>query len=61
MLEMIVNPKSSTEKPWKMFFVGFIFASVSILLVWWAFLKDPVKYANEFHRVKDGEVKKLKW
>ncbi|MFA4953380.1 MAG: stage II sporulation protein M [Candidatus Pacearchaeota archaeon] len=40
MLEMIVNPKSAEQGPWKMFFVGLIYGSLSLLLVHWFFSKD---------------------
>ncbi len=42
MLEAIINPKSAEAGPWKMFFVGLIYASLSLLLVHWFFGKDPV-------------------
>ena len=42
MLEMILNPRRSEKRPWEMFFVGFIYASVSILMVQWIFSKDAV-------------------
>jgi hypothetical protein len=41
MLEMIINPKEAEKGPWKMFFVGLIYASLSILLVHWIFSQDP--------------------
>ncbi len=42
MLESIVNPKRVEKGPWKMFFIGIIYASVSILLVHFFFSKDVV-------------------
>ena len=42
MLEALINPKSSARKPWGMFFVGLFYASLSILLSHWFFIKDPV-------------------
>jgi len=39
---MIINPKEVTKGPWKMFFVGLVYASLSILLVNWFFAGDPV-------------------
>jgi uncharacterized membrane protein SpoIIM required for sporulation len=44
MLESLVNPKRIEKGPWKMFFVGLIYASLSILLVYWFFSKDAVLY-----------------
>ncbi len=41
MLEAIINPKSSEKGPWKMFFVGLVYASLSLLLVHWFFSGDP--------------------
>ncbi len=42
MLESIVNPKRVEKGPWKMFFVGIIYASLSLLLVKWFFSGDAV-------------------
>ncbi|MFH1311228.1 MAG: stage II sporulation protein M [Nanoarchaeota archaeon] len=42
MLESIINPKRVEKGPWKMFFVGFIYASLSLLLVKWFFSTDVV-------------------
>ena len=41
MLESIVNPKSAERGPFKMFFVGLLYASLSLLLVHWFFSSDP--------------------
>lgn len=41
MLEMIINPKEAEKGPWKMFFVGLVYASLSIVLVHWFFGNDP--------------------
>jgi uncharacterized membrane protein SpoIIM required for sporulation len=41
MLEMIMNPRNSEKGPWKMFFIGLIYASLSLLLVHWFFSADP--------------------
>jgi len=48
MLEMIVNPKEDEKGPWKMLFVGLLYASLSILLVHWFFSGDPTlsKYSG---------------
>ena len=42
MLEMIINPKNTDGGEWKMFFVGLIYASLSLLLVKWFFAGDAV-------------------
>ncbi len=42
MLEAIVNPKEAEKGPWKMFFVGMVYASLSLLLVHWFFTSDSV-------------------
>lgn len=42
MLEMLINPKSAERRPWKMFFIGLVYASLSVLLVSWFFAKDGV-------------------
>lgn len=48
MFEMILNPRRSERKPWELLFVGFFYASLSILLVHWIFSGDPVlsKYSG---------------
>jgi uncharacterized membrane protein SpoIIM required for sporulation len=40
MLESLINPRRGEEGPWKMFFIGFIYASLSLLLVHWFFSSD---------------------
>lgn len=42
MLESLINPKKAEKEPWKMFFVGFVYASLSLLLVHFLFSKDLV-------------------
>lgn len=42
MLEMLINPKKAERHPWEMFFIGFFYASLSIILVVWVFSKDAV-------------------
>ncbi len=42
MLEAIINPRSAEKRPWKMFFVGLVYASLSLLLVKWFFSGDMV-------------------
>lgn len=42
MLESLINPKRVEKGPWKMFFIGLLYASLSILLVHWFFSGDAV-------------------
>ena len=44
MLESLVNPKKVEKGSWKMFFIGLLYASLSLLGVKWAFSKDFVLY-----------------
>ena len=48
--ESILNPKRSERRPWEMLFVGFVYASLSVLLVTWVFSGDIVlvKYSGIF-------------
>ncbi len=39
---MLINPKKAEESPWKLFFVGAFYASLSILLTEWVFAQDAV-------------------
>ena len=41
MLEMITAPSQTQKRPWKMFFVGLLYASLSLILVNWFFSADP--------------------
>ncbi|MEK6824173.1 MAG: stage II sporulation protein M [Nanoarchaeota archaeon] len=41
MLEDIIHPKRTQKGPWKMFFIGLIYASLSLVLVHWFFSQDP--------------------
>ena len=41
MLEDIIHPKRTKKGPWKMFFIGLIYASLSLILVHWFFSQDP--------------------
>ncbi len=41
MIEAIINPRKSEKGPWKMLFVGIIFASLSLLIVHFFFGGDP--------------------
>jgi len=42
MLEAIINPKEAEKGPWKMFFIGLVYASLSVILCQLFFSKDPV-------------------
>ena len=42
MLELFFNPKRAERKPWQMFFVGLLYASLSIFLAYLMFGKNPV-------------------
>jgi len=42
MLESLINPKRAEKGPWKMFFIGLIYASLSTLLVHWLFSNDVI-------------------
>jgi len=42
MLEMLLSPRKAERRPWEMFFVGLVYASLSLLLVNWVFGKDAV-------------------
>jgi uncharacterized membrane protein SpoIIM required for sporulation len=42
MFEMIVKPKRAERKPWEMFIIGLIYATVSMLLVNFVFKNDAV-------------------
>ncbi len=42
MLESLINPARVEKGPWKMFFIGLLYASLSLLLVHWFFSGDVV-------------------
>ncbi|HTZ42183.1 MAG TPA: stage II sporulation protein M [Candidatus Omnitrophota bacterium] len=42
MFESLINPKKAERKPWEMFFVGLIYATLSILLVKWFFSGNDI-------------------
>ncbi len=42
MLEAIIKPKSAEKRPWKMFFIGIVYASLSLILVRFFFSTDQV-------------------
>ncbi len=48
MLEMLLSPRKAKRHPWEMFFVGLLYASLSVLLVNWIFGSDAVlsKYSG---------------
>jgi len=37
-----MNPKKAERSPWELFFIGLLYASLSVLIVDWIFLKDTV-------------------
>lgn len=45
MLERIINPKTGERYPWRMFFIGLVYASLSLLLVHW-FFKNSLSNAS---------------
>jgi len=42
MLESLINPRRAEKGPWKMFFVGLVYASLSFLLVHFLFSSDSI-------------------
>jgi uncharacterized membrane protein SpoIIM required for sporulation len=42
MLESMFNPRRLEKGPWKMFFIGMLYASLSLLLAKWFFAQDAV-------------------
>lgn len=42
MLELLMKPGRAERKPWEMFFIGALYASLSILIVDWIFMRDSV-------------------
>jgi len=42
MLESMFNPRKLEKGPWKMLFIGFLYASLSLILVKWFFANDAV-------------------
>ncbi len=36
-LESLINPKRAVERPWEMFFIGFLYATVAVFLSIWIF------------------------
>jgi uncharacterized membrane protein SpoIIM required for sporulation len=42
MLESLINPKRAEKGPWKMFFIGILYASLSLLLVHFLFRGDLI-------------------
>jgi len=40
MLETLINPKKAERRPWEMFFVGFVYAAIAVLLTNFLFLKN---------------------
>ena len=48
MLEMLLSPRKAEKRPWEMFFVGLIYATVALLLTNWIFSSDSIlsKYSS---------------
>ena len=48
MLESLINPRRAEKGPWKMFFIGLVYAFASLGLTWFFFSSDPVlvKYSG---------------
>ncbi len=42
MFEMLISPREAEKKPERLFFVGLLYSSISILLVDLIFLRDPI-------------------
>jgi len=42
MLETLLNPKKAERRPWELFFIGFFYAAVSLLMVNWLFAGNPI-------------------
>ncbi len=42
MLESLINPKRAEKGPWKMFFIGLLYASLSLILTHFLFRNDSV-------------------
>ena len=73
--ESLINPKRAEKKPWEMFFIGLLYASLSVILVKWIFIQDAVltNYSGilivtftvmfslpfMYHAIKDEEQKDL--
>lgn len=36
-LELLVNPRKITGKPWEMFLIGFVYSAIAVLLSFWIF------------------------
>ncbi len=42
MLEALIKPKAAEKRPWKMFFIGLVYASLSLILVHFFFPNDSL-------------------
>jgi uncharacterized membrane protein SpoIIM required for sporulation len=42
MLELMINPRSAERRPWEMFFIGFILATIAIIVPYFFFGQDYV-------------------
>ncbi len=48
MFELLIKPNKAERRPWEMFFIGALYATLSLVLVRWIFSRDPVlsKYSG---------------
>ena len=49
-LESLLNPLKAERKPWEMFFIGFLYSSIAILLSLWIF-RDQASLVMVFFTV----------
>jgi len=42
MFETLINPRHASRRPWQMFFVGLLYAALSIVIADFVFLKNPI-------------------
>ena len=42
MLDRLINPRKAERRPWELFFIGLLYAFISLALVSWIFGKDAV-------------------
>lgn len=42
MLETLLNPRKAERRPWELFFVGLLYAALSLIMVNWLFGGNPI-------------------